>query len=167
MYSIEDLKGQDLIDFIETNRSGGKTLEQLATELGITKDALKGRYRRAKNKESKEDKKPVEDYVDFKPIQKHVSPASKNDVCDKLDTIIKLLQNGIVPPNSPKVVERIQNNAEQLVVPIFTGETSKSSLRINTALWNEFEGFCKANGQYKKQDLIALALKEFLEKYNK
>ena len=46
-------------------------------------------------------------------------------------------------------------------------DTTSSHYRIYTDIQEEFKKFCKDNRQYKVQDIISSALKEYLDKYNK
>ena len=46
-------------------------------------------------------------------------------------------------------------------------DTKSSHYRIYTDIQEEFKKFCKDNRQYKVQDIISSAIKEYLDKYNK
>ena len=46
-------------------------------------------------------------------------------------------------------------------------DTTSSHYRIYTDIQEEFKKFCKDNRQYKVQDIISSAIKEYLDKYNK
>lgn len=39
------------------------------------------------------------------------------------------------------------------------------SLRINEFVWDDWQKFCDKNKYYSKQDLLSMALKEYIEKY--
>ena len=39
------------------------------------------------------------------------------------------------------------------------------SLRINEFIWKDWQEFCDQNKYYSKQDLISMALKEYIQKY--
>lgn len=41
------------------------------------------------------------------------------------------------------------------------------SIRINEFVYQDWQKFCEANKMYSKQELISMALKEYIEKYNK
>jgi len=44
-------------------------------------------------------------------------------------------------------------------------ESTRTTIRINKEIWNRFEEFSKKNKEFNKQDLMAQALKEYMEKY--
>ena len=46
-------------------------------------------------------------------------------------------------------------------------DTTSSHYRIYKDIQEEFKKFCKDNRQYKVQDIISSAIKEYLDKYNK
>lgn len=46
-------------------------------------------------------------------------------------------------------------------------DTTSSHYRIYTDIQEEFKKFCKDNRQYKVQDIISSAIREYLDKYNK
>lgn len=46
-------------------------------------------------------------------------------------------------------------------------DTTSSHYRIYKDIQEEFKAFCKEHKQYKVQDIISSALKEYLDKYNK
>lgn len=48
-----------------------------------------------------------------------------------------------------------------------TKDTLNRNYRIYNDIYNEFTTFCKEHRQYKVQDIISSAIKEYLDKYNK
>ena len=46
-------------------------------------------------------------------------------------------------------------------------DTTSSHYRIYKDIQEEFKAFCKEHKQYKVQDIISSAIKEYLDKYNK
>lgn len=64
----------------------------------------------------------------------------------------------------PNVVEVI-NTGIKIDLP--NSENTRTTIRINQTIWEEFDTFCLKNKEFNKQDLMAQALKEFMKKYNK
>ena len=52
-----------------------------------------------------------------------------------------------------------------LKIDIDQSEYIRTTVRIGKDSWNKFEQFCNENKEFKKQDLLSQALKEFIEKY--
>lgn len=184
---IDNLQGKDLIDWVVAHRSAGKTMEQLAEELGVTKDTLKGRYKRAKVAWEKKNgtaemevvatstgsipmaPKDVKRNINVPKVAENVLPGGgevlqKEDkgVLDRLDKIIDLLEKNTIVPTKMADVPQMHHNT--IVVPQ-TEEYVKSSIRVAKDVWENFLEFCKDTKQYRQQDLVSLALAEFLEKY--
>lgn len=64
----------------------------------------------------------------------------------------------------PNVVEII-NTGIKINLP--DSENTRTTIRINQTIWEEFDTFCLKNKEFNKQDLMAQALKEFMKKHNK
>lgn len=45
-------------------------------------------------------------------------------------------------------------------------ETTRTTIRVNENTWNKFKEFSEQNKEYKQQDLLSMALEEFINKYN-
>ena len=58
----------------------------------------------------------------------------------------------------------IKSNSN-LTIMSFTGLSENKSYRIDSKVSREFNSFCKKHNEYKKQDLLSQALKEFIDKY--
>lgn len=42
-------------------------------------------------------------------------------------------------------------------------ETTRTTIRINKIIWEDFDKFCSENKEFNKQDLMAQALKDFMK----
>ncbi len=70
---------------------------------------------------------------------------------------------------------RDDNSMTNVVEVINTGikidladnENTRTTIRINKTIWEEFDAFCEKNKEFNKQDLMAQALKEFMKKHGK
>lgn len=52
-----------------------------------------------------------------------------------------------------------------LSIDLPDSENIRTTVRINKKVWDEFNDFCDTNSQFNKQDLHAMALKEYIEKH--
>lgn len=169
MYSSS---GLDFIDFIEKEKSAGKTIEDIAKENGKTKEAVRSKIKRERKKISGTEiievvSKEIKENIKEKPnkiIEKSI--IKKNDINtqeinNKLEFIINLLQN------SKQKEEEIQSVGQALQLGVQSKNTYiKTSIRIDSVVWEEFKEFANNNRDiYKQQDLVTAALREFLEKY--
>ncbi|WP_343102128.1 integrase [Romboutsia sp. MSSM.1001216sp_RTP31141st1_G3_RTP31141_220114] len=81
---------------------------------------------------------------------------------DKIQQVIKWFDNKIDDKSMTEVIEVI-NQGIKIDLPL--SENTRTTIRINKEIWDRFEEFSKKNKEFNKQDLMAQALKEYMEKY--
>ena len=81
---------------------------------------------------------------------------------DKIQQVIKWFDNRVNDKSMTEVIEVI-NQGIKIDLP--QSESTRTTIRINKEIWNKFEEFSKKNKEFNKQDLMAQALKEYMEKY--
>ena len=81
---------------------------------------------------------------------------------DKIQKVIKWFDNRVDDKGMTEVIEVI-NQGIKIDLP--QSESTRTTIRINKEIWNRFEEFSKKNKEFNKQDLMAQALKEYMEKY--
>ena len=162
---INALFGEEFVNFVENEKLKGKSLEEIAKENKKTKEALRSKLKREKKKIGYTPKStPTKNNKNINKITNKKQIKSNNidmlDLDKKLDFIINLLENN----NKKKTTA--QNIPQEVHIDVQEKETYfKTSIRVEKDAWEEFKNFCAANNRYKQQDLVTLALKEFLEKY--
>ncbi|MBN8049498.1 hypothetical protein J0A94_16860, partial [Paraclostridium bifermentans] len=62
--------------------------------------------------------------------------------------------------NSMTEVIEVINKGIKIDLP--ESETTRTTIRINKIIWDEFDLFCSENKEFNKQDLMAQALKDFM-----
>ncbi|GIM33924.1 hypothetical protein [Paraclostridium bifermentans] len=62
--------------------------------------------------------------------------------------------------NSMTEVIEVINEGIKIDLP--ESETTRTTIRINKIIWDEFDLFCSENKEFNKQDLMAQALKDFM-----
>ena len=63
--------------------------------------------------------------------------------------------------NSMTEVIEVINEGIKIDLP--DSETTRTTIRINKIIWDEFDKFCGENKEFNKQDLMAQALKDFMK----
>ena len=63
--------------------------------------------------------------------------------------------------NSMTEVIEVINEGIKIDLP--DSETTRTTIRINKIIWDEFDLFCGENKEFNKQDLLAQALKNFIK----
>ena len=61
------------------------------------------------------------------------------------------------------MTEVIEIINEGIKIDLPESETTRTTIRINKVIWEEFDVFCNENKEFNKQDLMAQALKEFMK----
>lgn len=63
--------------------------------------------------------------------------------------------------NSMTEVIEVINEGIKIDLP--ESETTRTTIRINKIIWDEFDKFCSKNKEFNKQDLMAQALRDFMK----
>lgn len=162
----ENLFGEDFVNYIEEEKSKGKDLETIAIEHNKTKESVRSKLKREKKKIiSGTNCTPRVASCTPKKINKEkpnkiTKKKDTNDIENKLDYIINLLEK------KDTGEEGIQSVGQGIQIAVQTKETYvKTSIRIEENVWENFKNFSSEHKEFKQQDLVTLAFKEFLEKY--
>lgn len=89
------------------------------------------------------------------------------DLANNHEEIMKMLAwykayGGQVSPNATEVIEVI-NKGIHIELPKV--ESIKTSIRVNKSIWEQFGLFANNHSEFIKGDLLAQALKEYMEKH--
>lgn len=168
MVTIDTLFGEDFLNYIKEQQAKGKTLEDIGKEHNKTKEAIRSKVKREKQKLNKgivtksTNNTTVTDKIE-KPInlnKKNTNSSNNVNIAkieNKLNFIINLIENY---KEKERTVQALQIDVQHKNIYV------KTSMRVEQKVWEEFLKFAKSkNKDYKQQDLISLALREFLEKY--
>lgn len=99
----------------------------------------------------------------------------KNDIlkgnilglAEHYDEIITMLTwykayEGQLSSNEPQVIEVVQQGIK---IDLPKSKSLKTSIRVNKQVWEQFGQFAELHNEFVKGDLLAQALKEYMEKY--
>lgn len=187
-----DFKALDIeykVKYVNELLQQGDSVDNIRTTLGIGKNYIankfgKGGYKlnRNINQYIKGDNVVTNTTNVVKKPNKKVSKQS-NEVnnINTSDDRIKVLERQIKDLQSQiNIINDMlnKNNATNVVIDTTSiihssidsydrNDTKSSHYRIYTDIQEEFKAFCKEHKQYKVQDIISSAIKEYLDKYNK
>ena len=65
------------------------------------------------------------------------------------------------------MTEVIEIINEGIKIDLPESETTRTTIRINKIIWEDFDVFCNENKEFNKQDLMAQALKDFMKNNKK
>ncbi len=75
-----------------------------------------------------------------------------------LESKIKFLESKI-----KDIEDRLNNKSNQINIKKFEGETVSRCYRLYGEVQKEFSKFCKENSNYKVQDILSMALYEYMK----
>ena len=81
---------------------------------------------------------------------------------DKIQEVLKWFENKSDDKGMTEVIEVIN---EGIKINIPKSETIRTTIRINKEVWDKFDEFSKENNEFNKQDLMAQALLEYMNKF--
>lgn len=80
----------------------------------------------------------------------------------KIQQVIKWFDSRVDDKGMTEVIEVI-NQGIKIDLP--QSQSTRTTIRINKEIWDKFDEFSNKNKEFNKQDLMAQALKEYMEKY--
>lgn len=84
-----------------------------------------------------------------------------------LQSQINIINDMLNKNNATNVVTDTTSIIHSDIDKLRNTDTTSSHYRIYKDIQEEFKAFCKEHKQYKVQDIISSAIKEYLDKYNK
>ena len=151
---------KEQVEFINKNLDS-KTLTEISKEIKISRSTIRERFLK-------------QGYIFNKSQNKYIYSSEANNKAQKeknccnntkaYEEKIKILESKIEAIES----ELNNKNKEFNVIEIkkFEGKTVSRCYRVYEDIQKEFSKFCKENSNYKVQDILSMALYEYM-KYNK
>ncbi|MCJ8342347.1 MAG: hypothetical protein MJH09_05800 [Cetobacterium sp.] len=176
----------DQIEYINNLLKENKTLTLIAKDLDIGRSTIRDRFKKLNYRYSKELNKYVLNddiksvtavkqevnknlksintddltkYNDSIPDVKHLNEDMKNklvNVISEYDVLIEMIE--LYKRNS----NIIQSN---IIIDLPEAESELTSFRVNKEILEQFNKFAKEQREYRKIDLVSMALKEYMENH--
>ena len=148
---------KEQIEFINKNL-GSKTLTEICKEIKISRSTIRERFLK-------------QGYIVDKSQNKYIyssevnNKAQKENKCNNntkvLEEKIKVLESKI------EAIENKLSNKDKefnaIEIKKFEGKTVARCYRVYEDIQKEFSKFCKANSNYKVQDILSMALYEYMK----
>lgn len=152
------LKLKDQVEYIN-QKLDKKSLTEICNDIKISRAAIRKRFLNQGYEFSKTENK----YIDSSKVSEVNNQAEKENKC-KNDT--KVLEEKIqVLESKIKDIERKLNyKSSELDIKKFEGKTVSRCYRLYEEVQKEFSKFCKENSNYKVQDILSMALYEYMKK---
>lgn len=171
-----------MLDIDQVNRylKEGYTVAQIRKELGIGEKLFQKQVKQLKYRYNQKTKQyePIEDDYssNTKVINYHSNTGVINsndvnldikkmtDLVNSYDDIKQVLDWFKNREYDNSIIEVIPNN--KIEINIDTTETKRTTVLVNSQIYNEFNQFCNKHKEFDKKDLLSMALKEYMQKYD-
>lgn len=190
--SGNEFKGLDIeskVKYVNELLQQGDSVDNIRINLGVGKNYIGNTFKEEGYKLNRNINQYIKNdtvvtdttNVVKKPNKKVSKQSNKVNNINTSDDRIKVLERQIKDLQSQiNIINDMlnKNNATNVVIDttsfihsdidkLRNTDTTSSHYRIYKDIQEEFKAFCKEHKQYKVQDIISSAIKEYLDKYNK
>lgn len=185
---FNQLEKIDQVKYINDKLKGGYSLTKISKELGIGRSTITDRFKKINYTYSKENNKYIynDSVTGVESVVRNIKTKEDiniNEIDEKLNndsnTDVSLMNDKVVQSNLInlsneyqtliEMVELYKKNSNilstQIVIELETTDNTLTTLRVNTDVLRQFNQFVEENKQYKKVDLVSMALKEYMSNH--
>ncbi len=150
------LKVKDQVEYIN-QKLEKKSLTEICKDINISRTTIRKRFL----KQGYEFNKIQNKYICFLELNNKAEEENKcNNSTKVLEEKIQVLESKI------ETIENKLNNDNSRNIKKFEGKTVSRCYRLYEEVQKEFSKFCKENSNYKVQDILSMALYEYMKKSN-
>lgn len=171
----------DQIEYINVQLENNNSITSICKTIGIGRSTISDRFKKAGYTYSKQLKKYINNDcstdVNIKKIDELAQTTDSNtdgsniidvlepaqiqenilNIAKEYDTLIEMLE-------MYKKNKKVLNN--NIVIDLDNAETTLTTIRVNSDVLKMFNNFCIQHKEFKKVDLISMALKEYVLNHN-
>ncbi len=168
------------VNYILKLQSEGKTRHQIKEILGYKHLDSMTKYMRKRGYKVENDKYTLKDdschqngNIEIKPLltidDNSMTINDANNIKQDMIEIIEYkseifdMLNWFKNRDDNSMTQVIEVINEGIKIDLPESETTRTTIRINKVIWDEFDLFCAENKEFNKQDLMAQALKDFMK----
>lgn len=168
------------VNYILKLQSEGKTRHQIKEMLGYKHLDSMTKYMRKRGYKVENDKYTLKDDICHQSRNAEIKPIltvddnsmTINDANNIKQDMIEIIEhkseifdmlNWFKNRDDDSMTQVIEVINEGIKIDLPESETTRTTIRINKTIWDEFDLFCNENKEFNKQDLMAQALKEFMK----
>lgn len=165
----------DKIDYLNKMLIEGYTVKEIRQDIGISEKVLQRTIKENNYKYNQKLKQYTSDMNDatetcnYAVVEKNtiVVPKQQEPILSYLENNFEVLKEFIekYKTTTRTTTETTTNNIVINLVDDKHLNPKPKSIRINEHVYKDWQEFCDQNKYYSKQDLISMALKEYMEKY--
>lgn len=185
---FNQLEKLEQVQYINDKLKDGYSLTKISKELGVGRSTITDRFKKINYTYSKENNEYIynDSVTDVETIVRNIKTKEDitiNEIDKKLNndsnTDVTLMNDKVVQSNLInlsneyqtliEMIELYKKNSNilstQIVIDLETTDNTLTTLRVNTDVLRQFNQFVEENKQYKKVDLVSMALKEYMENH--
>lgn len=185
---FNQLEKLEQVQYINSKLKEGYSLTKISKELRVGRSTMTDRFKKINYTYSKENNKyiyndsvtdvekvvrdiRVKEDITIKAIDEKLNNGSNTDVTLISD---KVVQSNLINLSNEyqtliEMIELYKKNSNilstQIVIDLETTDNTLTTLRVNTDVLRQFNQFVEENKQYKKVDLVSMALKEYMSNH--
>lgn len=181
---LKQLDIMDQVEYINLQLGNGGTLTSICKEIGIGRSTLTDRfkkinyaYSKSNNRYEYNDSNTDVNEVKKAKIQKcNVSVEGIKTLVNDSNTDVRLINDKGIQTNLINIakeystlvemIELYKKNSNilsnQIVIDLDTTDNTLTTVRVNTEVLRQFNEFVEDHKEYKKMDLVSMALKEYI-----
>lgn len=165
---FKELDIESKVKYVNELLQQGDSVNNIRTTLGIGKNYIADKF----GKDGYKLNRNINQYIKCDDVvtnttfvvKQNIKPSEPKKETNNINLINNRLDNNSITTN---VVTDTTSIIHSSIDSYDRNDTTSSHYRIYTDIQEEFKKFCKDNRQYKVQDIISSAIKEYLDKYNK
>lgn len=185
---FNQLEKLEQVQYINDKLKEGYSLTKISKELGIGRSTITDRFNKINYFYSKDSNKYIyndsvtdvesvvrsvktKEDITIKEIDEKINNDSNTDVTLMND---KVVQSNLINLSNEyqtliEMIELYKKNSNilstQIIIDLETTDNTLTTLRVNTDVLRQFNEFVEENKQYKKVDLVSMALKEYMSNH--
>lgn len=182
------LEKLEQVQYINNQLKEGYSLTKISKELGVGRSTITDRFKKVNYSYSKDSNEyiyndsvtavekvvrdiKVKEDITIKEIDEKLNNGSNTDVSLMSD---KVVQSNLVNLSNEyqtliEMIELYKKNSNilstQIVIDLETTDNTLTTLRVNTNVLRQFNEFIDEHKEYKKVDLVSMALKEYMSNH--
>ena len=157
------------LDYVNNQLKEGKSIRKLSAEMGMGKSTITDRFRRHNIAYNMYLKQYVEGHTSLlEPVENINNTKYPMLPENSLEDLKLILEDSETLLNMIKLFKEnttVLDNTINIDLP--QAESKLTSFRINEVVLNEFNEFAEKHNNFKKADLVSMALKNYMESINK
>lgn len=149
------LKVKDQVEYIN-KKLENKTLTEVCKEIQISRSTVRERFLKQGYLFDKNNNKYLYDSeANNKPIKENKSENNTKVLEEKIQALESKIE---------AIENKLNNNSSGVDIKKFEGKTVSRCYRLYEEVQKDFSKFCKENSNYKVQDILSMALYEYMKK---